>query len=206
MPAKIADANLVICRSGASTVSELAVIGRPSVLVPYPYALDHDQAANAAALKAKGGAEVIAQSALTPEKLSEIIRTAMADPARLDAVAKAARGDRQAAGSDCARRSRRGDCRRPDSGGIQRRYTRMKMPKSIGLVHFIGIGGIGMSGIAEVLHNLGHKVQGSDQADSANVQRLRAKGIDVLLATRPKISVMPKSSSYRLRSRRTTPN
>ena len=54
----------------------------------------------------------------------------------------------------------------------------MKMPKSIGLVHFIGIGGIGMSGIAEVLHNLGHKVQGSDQADSANVQRLRAKGIE----------------------------
>jgi UDP-N-acetylmuramate--alanine ligase len=57
----------------------------------------------------------------------------------------------------------------------------MKMPKSIGLVHFIGIGGIGMSGIAEVLHNLGHKVQGSDQADSANVQRLRAKGIDVFV-------------------------
>jgi UDP-N-acetylmuramate--alanine ligase len=57
----------------------------------------------------------------------------------------------------------------------------MKMPQSIGLVHFIGIGGIGMSGIAEVLHNLGHRVQGSDQADSANVQRLRAKGIDVFV-------------------------
>ncbi|MBC2774868.1 UDP-N-acetylmuramate--L-alanine ligase [Rhizobium sp. AQ_MP] len=57
----------------------------------------------------------------------------------------------------------------------------MKMPKSIGLVHFIGIGGIGMSGIAEVLHNLGHKVQGSDQAESANVQRLRAKGIEVFV-------------------------
>ncbi len=55
----------------------------------------------------------------------------------------------------------------------------MKMPQAIGLVHFIGIGGIGMSGIAEVLHNLGHRVQGSDQADSANVQRLRAKGIPV---------------------------
>ncbi|MGF7004834.1 UDP-N-acetylmuramate--L-alanine ligase [Aminobacter sp. BE322] len=54
----------------------------------------------------------------------------------------------------------------------------MKMPQTIGLVHFIGIGGIGMSGIAEVLHNLGYKVQGSDQADSANVQRLRAKGIE----------------------------
>ncbi|MBO3760853.1 UDP-N-acetylmuramate--L-alanine ligase [Ciceribacter sp. L1K22] len=57
----------------------------------------------------------------------------------------------------------------------------MKMPTSIGLVHFIGIGGIGMSGIAEVLHNLGHKVQGSDQSDSANVQRLRAKGIEVFV-------------------------
>ncbi|WP_018428588.1 UDP-N-acetylmuramate--L-alanine ligase [Hoeflea sp. 108] len=54
----------------------------------------------------------------------------------------------------------------------------MKMPQTIGLVHFIGIGGIGMSGIAEVLHNLGYKVQGSDQSDSANVQRLRAKGIE----------------------------
>ena len=57
----------------------------------------------------------------------------------------------------------------------------MKMPTSIGLVHFIGIGGIGMSGIAEVLHNLGHKVQGSDQSDSANVQRLREKGIPVFV-------------------------
>ena len=57
----------------------------------------------------------------------------------------------------------------------------MKMPKSIGLVHFIGIGGIGMSGIAEVLHNLGHRVQGSDQSDSANVQRLRDKGIEVFV-------------------------
>ncbi|MEO3385513.1 UDP-N-acetylmuramate--L-alanine ligase [Mesorhizobium sp. CAU 1741] len=53
----------------------------------------------------------------------------------------------------------------------------MKMPQTIGVVHFIGIGGIGMSGIAEVLHNLGYRVQGSDQADSANVQRLRDKGI-----------------------------
>ncbi|MCM2294214.1 UDP-N-acetylmuramate--L-alanine ligase [Allorhizobium sp. BGMRC 0089] len=61
----------------------------------------------------------------------------------------------------------------------------MKMPQTIGLVHFIGIGGIGMSGIAEVLHNLGYKVQGSDQADSANVQRLRAKGIEVFVGHTP---------------------
>ncbi len=57
----------------------------------------------------------------------------------------------------------------------------MKMPSSIGLAHFIGIGGIGMSGIAEVLHNLGYDVQGSDQAEGANVQRLRDKGIKVFV-------------------------
>ncbi len=60
----------------------------------------------------------------------------------------------------------------------------MKMPEKIGLVHFVGIGGIGMSGIAEVLHNLGYDVQGSDQAESANVQRLRDKGITVHIGHR----------------------
>ncbi len=57
----------------------------------------------------------------------------------------------------------------------------MAMPQTIGTVHFIGIGGIGMSGIAEVLHNLGYSVQGSDQADNANVKRLRDKGIEVFV-------------------------
>jgi UDP-N-acetylmuramate--alanine ligase len=53
----------------------------------------------------------------------------------------------------------------------------MKLPETLGPIHFVGIGGIGMSGIAEVLHNLGYTVQGSDAADSANVKRLRDKGI-----------------------------
>ena len=51
-------------------------------------------------------------------------------------------------------------------------------------VHFIGIGGIGMSGIAEVLHNLGYAVQGSDLSESANVKRLVAKGIPVKVGHR----------------------
>jgi UDP-N-acetylmuramate--alanine ligase len=55
----------------------------------------------------------------------------------------------------------------------------MKLPRDIGPIHFVGIGGIGMSGIAEVLANLGYRVQGSDLADSANVRRLRDKGIHV---------------------------
>src|SRR5580704_12257876 len=55
------------------------------------------------------------------------------------------------------------------------------LPRSIGPIHFVGIGGIGMSGIAEVLHNLGYRVQGSDLADSANVRRLIDLGIPVAL-------------------------
>jgi UDP-N-acetylmuramate--alanine ligase len=57
----------------------------------------------------------------------------------------------------------------------------MKLPRDIGPVHFVGIGGIGMSGIAEVLANLGYTVTGSDVADSANVKRLRDKGITVAI-------------------------
>ncbi|KZL21486.1 UDP-N-acetylmuramate--L-alanine ligase [Pseudovibrio axinellae] len=57
----------------------------------------------------------------------------------------------------------------------------MKMPVDIGGVHFVGIGGIGMSGIAEVLHNLGYRVQGSDMSENANVLRLREKGIKVMV-------------------------
>ncbi len=54
-------------------------------------------------------------------------------------------------------------------------------PQSVGIIHFVGIGGIGMSGIAEVLHSLGYTVRGSDQADNPNVQRLRQLGIPIYI-------------------------
>src|ERR1041385_1250756 len=57
----------------------------------------------------------------------------------------------------------------------------MKVPRDIGPIHFVGIGGIGMSGIAAVLANLGYQVRGSDVAESANVKRLREKGIAVTI-------------------------
>ncbi|MDR6756638.1 UDP-N-acetylglucosamine--N-acetylmuramyl-(pentapeptide) pyrophosphoryl-undecaprenol N-acetylglucosamine transferase [Mycoplana sp. BE70] len=91
MADRLANAHLVVSRSGASTVSELSVIGRPAVLVPYPYALDHDQAANAAALAANGGAQVITQSELSPEKLALIITDAMKHPDRMAEMAESAR-------------------------------------------------------------------------------------------------------------------
>ncbi len=56
-----------------------------------------------------------------------------------------------------------------------------RLPLDIGVLHLVGIGGIGMSGIAEVLHTLGHPVQGSDIAENANVQRLRGMGIPVAI-------------------------
>jgi UDP-N-acetylmuramate--alanine ligase len=58
------------------------------------------------------------------------------------------------------------------------------LPLDIGLIHFVGIGGIGMSGIAEVLHNLGYKVQGSDVAEGANTRRLVDLGIKVSIGHR----------------------
>jgi UDP-N-acetylmuramate--alanine ligase len=58
------------------------------------------------------------------------------------------------------------------------------LPLSIGIMHFVGIGGIGMSGIAEILHNLGYQVQGSDLADNANVRRLAGLGIAIHIGHR----------------------
>jgi UDP-N-acetylglucosamine--N-acetylmuramyl-(pentapeptide) pyrophosphoryl-undecaprenol N-acetylglucosamine transferase len=91
MAERIGAAHLVISRSGASTVSEIAVIGRPAILVPYPHALDHDQAANAAALVAAGGAKVVPQSELSAEKLSAMLSTAMREPERMEQMAEASR-------------------------------------------------------------------------------------------------------------------
>src|SRR5512143_168953 len=61
----------------------------------------------------------------------------------------------------------------------------MRLPREIGPIHFVGIGGIGMSGIAEVLVNLGYTVQGSDASENANVARLREKGARVSVGHKP---------------------
>lgn len=91
LPQRIAASHLVIARAGASTVSELAVIGRPGILVPLPGALDQDQAANGEVLAGAGGALVINQSAFTPVSLAELLERLMEDPARLRTMAEAAR-------------------------------------------------------------------------------------------------------------------
>ncbi|CAH1666441.1 MULTISPECIES: undecaprenyldiphospho-muramoylpentapeptide beta-N-acetylglucosaminyltransferase [unclassified Chelatococcus] len=91
LPARIADAHLVIGRAGASTVAELAIIGRPSILVPLPGALDQDQAANAATLGSLGAATVIPQDAFTPERLAAEISERLVAPGLLTQAAEAAK-------------------------------------------------------------------------------------------------------------------
>ena len=91
LPEEMARAHLVIGRAGASTVAELTVMGRPSVLVPLPHALDNDQFNNAMRVDAAGGALCIEQKDLTPERLADELARLFVNPDALAAAAAAAR-------------------------------------------------------------------------------------------------------------------
>ncbi|MFD0938276.1 glycosyltransferase, partial [Methylobacterium trifolii] len=91
LPARMAMSHLVVARSGASTVSELAAIGRPSILVPLPGALDQDQAANAATLAAIGAALALPQAQFTPDRLTAELVELFEKPEKLTAAAEAAK-------------------------------------------------------------------------------------------------------------------
>jgi UDP-N-acetylglucosamine--N-acetylmuramyl-(pentapeptide) pyrophosphoryl-undecaprenol N-acetylglucosamine transferase len=100
MPARMAAAHLVVARSGAGTVSELALIGRPAILVPLPHALDDNQTPNADALANAGGGWRVRQNELTPQKLAGMLRGILADPASLAPRAAAARTIAKADGTE----------------------------------------------------------------------------------------------------------
>ena len=91
LPMRIARSDLVIGRAGASTVSELSAIGRASLLVPLPHALDQDQAANARVLSEAGGARVIPQDAFTPSEMTPLLTGLMKETTTLSDMARAAR-------------------------------------------------------------------------------------------------------------------
>ena len=91
MPKKISESHLVIARAGASTVTEIAVIGRPAILVPLPGSLDGDQAWNAAAMEKADGAEVLVQSDLSPETLCEYLKKSLEQPKKLALAAENAK-------------------------------------------------------------------------------------------------------------------
>ncbi len=91
LPERMAKAQLVVARSGASTVAELTVIGRPSILVPLPHALDNDQLQNAGRLAESGAAWCIEQKDLSPQRLAQDIGKLLGDADRLAAAADAAK-------------------------------------------------------------------------------------------------------------------
>ena len=101
MPARYEWAHLVVCRSGASSVTELAASGRPALMIPLPNSIDDHQMANADSLSSKGGGWVMSESAFTPENAAERLASILADSAGLAHAAEAAR---LAARTDAAER------------------------------------------------------------------------------------------------------
>ncbi len=91
VPARMAGAHLLVTRSGASTVAELLLLGRPSILVPYPHAADDHQRANAERLAGTGAARLVAHADFTPERLAGILAELMVAPDALAAMAGRAR-------------------------------------------------------------------------------------------------------------------
>ncbi|WP_147163856.1 UDP-N-acetylglucosamine--N-acetylmuramyl-(pentapeptide) pyrophosphoryl-undecaprenol N-acetylglucosamine transferase [Pararhodospirillum oryzae] len=101
LPRRLAQAHLVVCRSGASTMGELAVLGRPAVLIPYPHAIDDHQTANARGMDEAGGGWLMPQGPLTPQALAERLEALMNAP---EALARAARCARAVGVPDAAAR------------------------------------------------------------------------------------------------------
>jgi UDP-N-acetylglucosamine--N-acetylmuramyl-(pentapeptide) pyrophosphoryl-undecaprenol N-acetylglucosamine transferase len=91
MPAAFAQADLVICRAGASTVSELAAAGKPSILVPFPFAADNHQHHNAEAMQRAGAAKLITDTELTGQRFFDEVVGLMNGRAKLAEMAAAAK-------------------------------------------------------------------------------------------------------------------
>jgi UDP-N-acetylglucosamine--N-acetylmuramyl-(pentapeptide) pyrophosphoryl-undecaprenol N-acetylglucosamine transferase len=91
METRFAQADLVLCRSGATTAAELAAAGKASVLIPFARAADDHQRENARALEAAGAARMIEEKDLTPERLATVLTEVLGDAARLTAMEEAAR-------------------------------------------------------------------------------------------------------------------
>ena len=91
VPARLEACHLAITRAGASTVAELTCVGRPAILVPYPFATDDHQRANAGAIDAAGGGWLLPQERMTPDELANRLTTLLNEPERLARAAESAR-------------------------------------------------------------------------------------------------------------------
>jgi len=91
MPGMFGRADLLVCRSGASTVAEVTAAGKPAIFIPFPHAADDHQMRNAEALERAGAAVLIAEKDLTSERLVDAVRELLGDPARLARMSEASR-------------------------------------------------------------------------------------------------------------------
>jgi UDP-N-acetylmuramate--alanine ligase len=171
----LAAADLALARAGGS-VFELAAAGTPAVLVPYPHATADHQARNAGWLEKHGAAVVIADNELDPARLSATVGELFRDRDRLPAMARAAhrfarpRAARQVAAEVLAAAAAK-DEDQPEAAGADAPWRGRRL-------HFVGIGGAGMSGLAIVARDLGAEVTGCDRAESPYTDMLRQAGIE----------------------------
>ena len=173
-----AAADAVLGRCGAMTVAEVSAVGLPAVYVPLPHG-NGEQALNAAPVVAAGGGVLVPDAELTGER---VLRRARAAAHR----SGPARGDGRGGPPLRARRRRR-TTRPPRArrGSHAQEHAQEHRRRGGVTVHFIGIGGAGMSGIARILLARGERVTGSDARESAAVLALRALGAEVHIGHDP---------------------
>ena len=170
-----AASDLVVSRAGASTIAELAVVGVPSILVPWSGAAEDHQRVNAAWLADASAAILVPEPEATSERIRREVVRLMDDSGGLTAMARNAR----ALG------------RLHDGVLLTRAIERVaSLSTAIDLsvprrVHVVGVGGPGMSALALALSEAGHRVSGSDLVDSEVVAQLRESGVTVTIGHDP---------------------
>ncbi|MBK7624592.1 MAG: undecaprenyldiphospho-muramoylpentapeptide beta-N-acetylglucosaminyltransferase [Kineosporiaceae bacterium] len=187
MDLAFAVADLVICRAGAGTVCELTAIGLPAVYVPLPIG-NGEQRLNAAPVVSAGGGLLVADAACTPDWVRREIVPLLSNQAALTEMAAAAAGfgirdgDEQLADLVATAAAGRPGEKETRHDAAARHHTQTAEPvERLGAVHFIGMGGVGMSGLARILCSRGVRVSGSDARDSVVLDGLRELGARVCI-------------------------
>ena len=178
-----AASDLVVSRAGASTVAELATVGRASVLIPWKQSADNHQQFNAQWLVDSGGAMVVDEDAVSQQQICNAVIALIDNQEKLLAM------------SQCARVA--GKLHR--DSGLVKLISLVASDKSSDLdltvfrldkkrkIHIVGVGGPGMSAIATVLAEMGHAVSGSDIYDTEVIERLRKVGVKINIGHNPDV-------------------
>ena len=172
LAAAMAAADLVVARSGGS-VAELAALGKPAILVPYPFATADHQRKNAREMVTGGAALLVDDAELDGALLQRLVGESARRRGPSGGHGRSGRRARQAGRGAAGRRPGRGRTDEQRARGTMNDAAR-DFPQP---VHFVGIGGAGMSGIAAVLHELGVEVRGSDLKASRYTRHLIEAGV-----------------------------